>query len=182
MTTRKNTQGAKDSLKGGTPEQAEAPISAADTGTDQQPTGSSDDGNTGAATGQDTESAEDSLEGAQPGQAEADSVVADFDQPPPGGSDGDDTGATADPEHDEARAALMRAVAIARINPVKILPPTTLIRIIRRGATVIDTIIHDGNVIAPGGTVFVSQAEFAGLLRAKAVADVDWDELEEEPF
>lgn len=137
MTTRKNTQGAKDSPKGGTPEQSEVPISAADTGTDQQPTG---------------------------------------------GSDGDNPGAAADPENDAARKILMTAISNLGLDPVKILPTPTQIRFIRRGATVIDTIIHDGNLIAPGGTVFVSQAEYAGLLKAKAVADVDWDELEEEPF
>ncbi len=182
MTTRKNTQGAKDSLKGGTPEQAEAPISAADTGTDQQPTGSSDEGDTGAAAGQDTQSAEDSLEGAQPEQAEADSMAAGFDQQPTGGSDGDNPGAAADPEIDAARQILMTAISNLGLDQVKILPTPTQTRFFRRGATVIDTIIHDGNVIAPGGTVFVSQTEFAGLHKAKAVADVDWDELEEEPF
>lgn len=51
MAARKNTQSAEDSLKGAQPEQVEADSQAAAPETGQQQTGSSDEGNTGAAAG-----------------------------------------------------------------------------------------------------------------------------------
>lgn len=51
MAPRKNTQSAEDSLQGGQPEQAEAEQQAAAPENGQQQTGSSDEGDTGAAAG-----------------------------------------------------------------------------------------------------------------------------------
>ena len=51
MAPRKNTQSAEDSLQGGQPEQAEADQQAAAPENGQQQTGSSDEGDTGAAAG-----------------------------------------------------------------------------------------------------------------------------------
>ncbi len=61
MAPRKNTQGAEDSLKGAQPEQVEAEQQAAAPETGQQQTGSSDEGDTGAAAGPTPDPARDVL-------------------------------------------------------------------------------------------------------------------------